>query len=455
MRAQQDMTEQEKQARLNAAVRIQAAIRGKNSRIRTASLKAQRRVISALQVLLKEIGYAENTQQRKESRHAPSYNPTTMDPNIILSSIHRNLVDNKSVYNSTEKQQHINRRSKEKAPQTAFLPTQTSQTPRKSVHYDSTSLLLGSHGGTEKLGHLPVVRNLAFSPTSSKGKLAEDYIHSNEGHQNILGVTESEHSFSNQAPSISVSLSQDQPYTLSPRNRGQVSPIPVRNPNTEFFSPDAQPTLAESNSNLLDSGGSANLSVYSPAQGEFAGYISSPSQSHNTLASSLSHSGAHPFPNPNSNPNLTATQSTNNQSSKKSLLAREPTLKEADNENDSDSESPHQKRTLHSPMSSPGRPNSSIEQARVALMSVPAGSGWQGKQQEDQVKETMEKVEDLYRRNNCSVETYLPSALIADIARFNKVIRVCCFLKSFLFISEMSQSCIIINKNIFLAGSII
>ena len=449
MRAQQDMTEQEKQARLNAAARIQAAIRGKNSRIRTASLKVQRRVISALQVLLKEIGYAENTQQRKESRHAPSYNPTTMDHNIILSSIHRNLVDNKSVYNSTEKQQHINRRSKEKAPQTAFLPTQTSQTPRKSVHYDSTSLLLGSHGGTEKLGHLPVVRNLAFSPSSSKGKLAEDFFHSNEGHQNILGATESEHSFSNQVPSVS--LSQDQPYTLSPRNRGQVSPIPVRNPNTEFFSPDAQPTLAESNSNLHDSGGSANLSVYSPAQGEFAGYISSPSQSHNTLASSLSHSGAHPFPNPNSNPNLTATQSTNNQSSKKSLLAREPTLKEADNENDSDSD---QKRTLHSPMSSPGRPNSSIEQARVALMSVPAGSGWQGKQQEDQVKQTMEKVEDLYRRNNCSVETYLPSALIADIARFNKVMCVCVvFLKSFLIISETSQSCIIIN--IFLAGSII
>ena len=87
-------------------------------------------------------------------------------------------------------------------------------------------------------------------------------------------------------------------------------------------------------------------------------------------------------------------------------------------------------------------------------MSLPAGSGWQGKQQEDQVKETMEKVEDLYRRNNCSVETYLPSALIADIARFNKVICVCVvFLKSFLFISETSQSCIIIN--IFLAGSII
>lgn len=409
------MSEQEKQLRLNAVVRIQAAIRGKSSRMHTAGLQAQRRVISALQVLLKEIGYAENTKNRMDSRNIPSYKPHSMDPSTILGSIRRNLVDNNSVYTSLEKPQQLNRRSKDTASQPTLLPTQSSRTPQKSVHYEATSLLRGSSGGImDKLGHPPVVRNLTFSPSTSKMKLVTDYSHSNlEDRQNFPGESEDVHSFHSRVPPIAL----DQPDTLSPRNIEQPALTPIRNPNTEFFSPDAHPTLAESNSNLLGSGGSANLSVYSPAQGELTGYISSPSQSHN----SLSHSGAQPFPNP-TNPNLASTQNTNNQSSKKSLLAREPSLKEADNENDSDSESPHQKNNQSSLlMSPPDRTNSSIEQTKIALMSIPAGSGWQGKQQEDQVRSTMEKVEDLFRRNYCSVEAYLPSALVADVARFDKV----------------------------------
>lgn len=378
VRAQREESEEEKRRKVRAATLIQSQARGRSARMRTAGLRAQRRVISALQTLLREIGYAEPVL-----------------PNLNFNFNHLNPNPNPQPH-----------------PAPALVPA--SAVP-KSVNRSQVSLKKSPSfagpsatptGGLSTKGNLPISRNLVFSPSLQRalsGNLTQPA-------SSPSPVRKRQHD-SAVAHSLPLSPAPLQPFTPRGDKESHPDPTPMT-PNApgaadphfgpaSFMSPETNPNPTRTPNEL----GSGTLSEFSGLQDgdpTGTGYISSPSQSHSqsqSLSLSQSALGGPSAGIINPNPNQ--------QSSRKSLLTREPTLTEGDNENDSDGEG----EGAGSPPFSPSPPPRSRPNRNQVPLSI-----------EDQVRAAMVRVEEQFRSRNCSVEAYLTSALSTDTSFFEKVI---------------------------------